>query len=36
MLSHIGTEFMTADGLTKVLGTVKHRRFIELLGMESF
>ena len=36
VLSHVGTEFMTADGLTKVLGTVKHRRFIELLGMESF
>jgi hypothetical protein len=35
-LSHVGTELMAADGLTKILGTVKHRRFIELLGMESF
>ena len=35
-LSYIETELMTADGLTKVLGTVKHRRFIELLRMESF
>ena len=36
MLSHVGTELMAADGLTKILGTVAHRRFINLLGMESF
>ena len=36
MLSHVGTELMAADGLTKILGTVAHRRFIKLLGMESF
>jgi hypothetical protein len=36
MLSHVGTELMAADGLTKILGMVAHRRFIKLLGMESF
>jgi hypothetical protein len=34
-LSYVSTENMAADGLTKILGTIAHSRFVKLLGMES-
>ena len=35
-LSYVSTEFMIADGLTKILGTTAHGKFVRMLGMESF
>jgi len=35
-LEFMPTHLMIADGLTKPLTRVKHKRFIELLGLEEF
>ena len=32
-VNHIAGESMTADGLTKPLGRIKHERFVMMLGL---
>jgi hypothetical protein len=33
-ITHVGTNSMTADGLTKPLVAEKHSQFVQLLGMK--